>query len=90
MKCGTFARKEEVQRFPHRHIEFIKSLDGHVLRSNCEMRGAFRAHFRDRFARCPDLPVLELHSYLADFPRLRDAETASCKGLVLNVKSVMR
>ena len=46
------------------------------------MRDAFRAHFRDRFARCPDLPIQEFRSYLADFPRLRVAEAASCEGVV--------
>ena len=35
-------------------------------------------HFRDRFARLPDL----LLQYLADFLRLREAEAAACKGLV--------
>ena len=39
-------------------------------------------HFRDHFARCPDLPVLEFRSYLADFPRLREAEAVGCEGLV--------
>ena len=47
------------------------------------MRHAFRAHFRDRFAHCPDLPVQEFRSYLADFLRLQEAETASCEGLVI-------
>ena len=75
MKCGAFSRKEEVQRFPHRHIEF-KSPDGHVLRSNREMRGAFR------FARCPGLLDQEFRSYLADFSRLREAEAASYVGWV--------
>ena len=46
------------------------------------MRDAFRAHFRDRFGRCPDLPIREFRSYLADFPRLGVAEAASCEGLV--------
>ena len=46
------------------------------------MRDAFRTHFRDRFARCPDLPLQEFRSYLADFPHLGAAEAASCKGLV--------
>ena len=46
------------------------------------MRDAFRAHFRDRFARCPDLPIREFRSYLADFPCLGVAEAASCEGVV--------
>ena len=37
---------------------------------------------RDRFARCPDLPIREFRSYLADFPRLGAAEAASCEGVV--------
>ena len=45
-----------------------------MLRSNREMHDAFRAHFRDRFACCPDLPVQEFFNYLADF--------ANCVGLV--------
>ena len=39
--------------------------------------------FHDRFARCPDLQVQEFRSYLVDFPRLRGAEAASYKGLVI-------
>ena len=46
------------------------------------MRDAFRAHFRDRFARCPNLPLQEFRSYLADFPGLGAAEAASCEGVV--------
>ena len=46
------------------------------------MRDAFRAHFRDCFAHCTDLPIWEFRSYLADFPRLGVAEVASCKGVV--------
>ena len=49
-----------------------------VLRSNREMRDALRALFRDRFARCPDLPLQGFSSYLADFPRLGVAEAAGC------------
>ena len=90
VKCGSFARKEEVRSFPHRHIEFVKSPDRHVLRSNRKMREAFRVQYRDSFACCPDLLVQEFRSYLADFPHFREAEVASCDGLVLNVKSVMR
>ena len=60
--------------------------NGNVLRSNREMRETFRAHFRDCFARCSDLPVQEFCSYLADFPCLREAEGASCEGLVTECK----
>ena len=75
-------REEELRRFPCRYIEFDKSPDGRTLRSNREMREAFRMHFRDRFARCPDLPVQEFRNYLADFPRLGEAEAASCEGVI--------
>ena len=53
-----------------------------MLRSNREMRKAFQAHFRDRFARCPNLPVQEFRNYLADFPRFGEVEAASCEGVV--------
>ena len=53
-----------------------------MLESNREMREAFRAHFRDCFARCLDLPVRDFRSYLADFPRPREAEAVSCQGVV--------
>ena len=53
-----------------------------MIRSKCEMHKGFRAHLNDRFARCPDLLVLKFRSYLADVPRLQEAEAASCEGLV--------
>ena len=82
MKCNALAREEEVRKFLFRHIESVKSPDGRMFGSNREIRDAFRAHFRDRFAYCPELPVQEFHSNLADFARLREAEVASCEGLV--------
>ena len=75
-------RKEELHRFTDRYIEFVNSPDGRMLRSNCEMCEAFGAHFRDCFARCPDLPIQKFCNYLADFLRLGAAEAASCEGLV--------
>ena len=57
MKYGAFVRKEELRRFPHRHIEFVKSPEGHVLQSYREMLEAFRPNFRHCFAHCPDLMV---------------------------------
>ena len=39
-------------------------------------------HFRDRFARCPELQVQEFRNYLADFPRLGEAEATSCERVV--------
>ena len=71
-----------MRRFPDWYIASVESPDGRVLRSNREMRDAFRVHFRDRFARCPDLPLQVFRSYLADFPRLGAAEAASCEGVI--------
>ena len=31
---------------------------------------------------CPELQVQEFRNYLADFPRLGEAEVASCEGVV--------
>ena len=81
VKTNATAR-EEVRRFPDRYIGSVKTRDGWLLQSSGEMRDAFRAHFRDRFARCTDLPLREFRSYLADFPRLGAAEAASCEGVV--------
>ena len=82
MKSNTTLREEEVRSFPERYIDSVKSQDERVLRSNRKICDAFRAHFRDRFARCPDLPLQEFHSYVADFPGLRAAEAASCEGVI--------
>ena len=86
MKSYATAREEEVRRFPERYIDSVKSPDGGVLRSNREICDAFRANFRDRLARCPDLSLLEFRSYLADFPRLEAAEVASCEGVITECK----
>ena len=53
------------------------------------MRDAFRAHFRDRFARCTDLPLREFRSYLADFPALGRLKWLVARVWLLNAKSVM-
>ena len=82
VKSNATAREEEVRRFPDRYIASVKTPDGRLLRSSREIRDAFRAHFRDRFARCTDLPLREFRSYLADFPHLEVAEAASCEGVV--------
>ena len=82
MKTNATARGEEVRRFPDRYIDSINSPDGRVLRSNREIRDAFRAHFRDRFARYPDLPLQEFRSYLADFSHLGAAEAATCEDVI--------
>ena len=57
VKSCAFFRKEELRRFPFRYIECVNTPDGRVLRSGLEICEAFRTHFRDRFARCPDLQV---------------------------------
>ena len=77
MKSNATAR-EEVRRFPDRYIASVKTPDGRLLQSSGEIGDAFRG----RFARCTDLPLREFRSYLADFPRLGAAETASCEGEV--------
>ena len=74
VKSNATAREEEVRRFPDRYIASVKTADGRLVRSSREIRDAFRAHFRDRFARCTDLPLQEFRSYLA--------EAASCEGVV--------
>ena len=82
MKSNTTSYEEEVWRFPDRYIDSVKSPDGRVLRSNHEMRDVFWEHFRDRFALCPDIPLQEFCSYLADIPRIEAAEAASCEGVI--------
>ena len=71
-----------MRRFPDRYITSVKTPDGRLLQSGREIRETFRAHFRDRFAHCSDLPLREFRCYLADFPRLGVAEAASCEGVV--------
>ena len=80
------AREEEVRRFLDRYIDSVKTPYGRLLRSTHEMRDAFRTHFRDRLARSPDLPLQEFRSNLADFPRLGEAEAASCESVVTECK----
>ena len=80
VKSNATAREEELRRFPNQYIDSVKSPDGRVLRSNREIRDAFRAHFRDRFARCFDLPLQNFRCYLADFPFLGAAEAACLRG----------
>ena len=75
-------RKEELRRFHCRYIECVNAPDGRVLRSNREIREAFRTHFQDRFAHCSGLQAQEFRNYLADFSRLGEAEAASCEGAV--------
>ena len=60
-----------------------------MLGSNREMHDAFRAHFRDRFARYPDLPFQEFRSYLANFPVSGRLKRLAARVWLLNAKSVM-
>ena len=46
------------------------------------MRDAFRVHFRDRYARYPDLPLQEFRSYSGAFPHFGAEEADSCEGMV--------
>ena len=55
---------------------------GREMWTNREILDAFRVHFRDCFAHCPDLPLQEFRSYLADFPCLGAAEATSCEGVI--------
>ena len=90
MKLNATAREEEARRFPDRYIASVKTADGRLLHSSREIRDAFRAHFRDRFARCPDLPIREFRSYLADFPASGWLKRLAARVWLLNAKSVMR
>ena len=90
VKSNATAREEEVRRFPDRYIASVKTPDGRLLRSGREIRDAFRAHFRDRFARCTDLPLREFRSYLADFPALGRLKRLAARVWLLNAKSVVR
>ena len=63
VKCNALAHEEKVRRFLFQHIESFKSPNGRVLSSNRVMRDTFQPNFRDRFARCPDLPVQEFRRY---------------------------
>ena len=85
VKSNANAR-EEVRRFPDRYIDSVKTPDGRLQRSSGEMRDAFRVHFRDRFARCTDLPLRKFRSYLADLPRLVAAEATSYEGVATECK----
>ena len=71
-----------MRRFPDRYIASVKTPDGRLLRSIREIRDAFRAHFRERFAPCTDLPLWEFCSYLADFSHLDVAEAVCCEGVI--------
>ena len=82
VKLNATAHEEEVQKFTDRYIDSVTSLDGRVLQSNREMRDAFRVHFHNHFARCPDLPLQEFRSYPIDFPHLGAAEAVCCEGVI--------
>ena len=82
MKTNVTAHEKEVQRFPDWYIDSVKTLDGCMLQSNWEMHDNFQAHFRDRYACCPDLLLQEFHSYLTDFHHLGADEAARCECVV--------
>ena len=74
--------RKNCEGFPDQYTDAIKFTDGRVLRSNCKIRDAFRAHFCDRFARCPGFPLQEFCSHLADSPHFGATEAASCEGVI--------
>ena len=76
--------------FPRRHIECINTPDGRVLRSSREIREAFRVHFRNRFARCPEIQVQEFRNYLADFPALERRKRLVARVWLRSARSVVR
>ena len=82
VKSNATAREEKERRLLGRYIDSVKSPDGHTLRSIREIREAFQAYFRDRFAHCPGLPLQEFRSYLEDIPCLGAAEAAGCERLI--------
>ena len=82
VKCNTLVPEDEIDIPIEKPSYIFKSPDGRMLGSNSKMYEAFRVHFCDRFARCPDLPVKKFRRNLADFPHLREAEAVRCKGLV--------
>ena len=90
MKSNAFALEEEIRRFLCRYIEYFKSPDRCVLRSNSKIREAFREHFRDHFALLPDLPIQKFNSNLANFLCLQEAEVACREGLVTEVHDALK
>ena len=84
MKSNATAREGEVRRVPDRYIDSVKTPDGRLLRSGCEMRDTFRAHFRDRFANFRSFaPILPTSPALGRLKRL------VARVRLLNAKSVM-
>ena len=69
MKCNIPVHEEDVRRFPHWYINFIKPPDRCMLWSGCEIGKAFQVHFHDCLACLPDFVLQEFQSYLADFLR---------------------
>ena len=67
-KSNASAREEEVRRFPDRYIDSFKFPDRHVLRANRKIRDAFRAHFHDRFAHCPESPTSGVSQLFCQLP----------------------
>ena len=67
VKCNSYIREEEAQRFPPRYIKSVKSHNGHVLRSS--FPGAFSISF------CPlaDFLCLQVAEALVTECEFRDA-----------------
>ena len=82
VKSNATACEEEVRRFLDWYIDSVKSPDGRILRSN----PVIGYDFRDRFARCPDLPFQEFCRYLVDLGLLK---RLAVRVWLLYAKSVM-
>ena len=85
VKSNETAREEEVRRFPDRYIASVKTPDGRLLRSTREIRDAFRAHFRDRFARSGSFVAISPTS-----PAFGRLKRLVVRVWLLNAKFVMR
>ena len=57
VKCNASVCEEKIQQFSFRYVSSVKFPHRRVVGSNHKMSSAFRAHFRDRFTHCANLPV---------------------------------
>ena len=88
VKLGASMRAEEFRRQKDDYITEIKNPDGRTLRSTRDIVENFRTHLQSRFTRLTDLPVEQFDSYLADFPRLEEAEATCCEGTITECEVV--
>ena len=81
-----FVRRGKVS---HRYIEFVKSSDGHALRSNREIRRGFQADFRDRFVRCKTSRFRSFVAIWPTSPAMKRRKRLAARVWLVNAKSVM-